>query len=296
MREKSLKSIYNDLSKIVDRDMKLSNKSLRNAYYDFCLKSSFVKLVEFNEFIHSTRKYEFSFFYLATLRGICEDLIVLTFLSKFHKRDRNKLILMLAAKQWGESIKAQTIFFTRNRPRQWVIMHTRDKTEKDLANLSNETKKLKKKLGLGARAKLPSVKQMAAYSGMSDLYDYLYHATSKVVHFSPHVLMRMGWGDLEKGPFVVSTKNFYPYYRAFNEFYGSFLFIKYVDEFQKYLHLSQRIIEYRDVIERVIGKKKRWPELVTFEEMNLDLDKFDVFMPTAVNIVMAQDDYSIDKS
>lgn len=295
MRKKSLKTIYNELSKITDRSVKLPKTTPWRSFYELCLKSGFIKLLEFNEFIHSTRKSEFSFFYTATLRGICEDFIILTFLSKFSKRDRDKLIRILLFKQLDETIKAQTIFFAQNRPQQWVIMHTKAETKERLEFLSKEVEKINKKLGLRDGKRLPSIKEMAAYSGLSDLYGYLYHATSKIVHFSPHVLMRMGWGDLEKGPIYVSSKHFFSYYREFNKFYGSFLFIRYVDEFQKELRLSKKIIQYKDIIEDVINKEKRWPELVTFEEMNLDLEKFEVFMPAAINLVMAREDYSVNK-
>src|SRR5690348_2019081 len=108
---------------------------------------------------------------------------------------------------------------------------------------------------------------MADKSGLSELYDYIYHATSIFVHFNPHVLLRMGWGDLPEITF--STRHFNAYYRHFACFYGAYLF-KELCAWMISIGLLDKAVETSlQKIVDLLGKETRWPEIVTFEEMNI---------------------------
>jgi hypothetical protein len=107
---------------------------------------------------------------------------------------------------------------------------------------------------------------MAKSVGLESLYDYLYFATSNFVHFNPQTLLRMGWGDINKH-FKFTVSNMSPYYRSFASFYGAILFLGFHAAFASEAlktDCSKEVAEILDLISHV----HRWPEVITFEEMN----------------------------
>jgi len=125
--------------------------------------------------------------------------------------------------------------------------------------------------------KTPTAYLMAEEGNLGKMYRYFYHATSRLVHFNPHLLMKLSWGkcesldkeNLKKAKFKVSTNNFNTYYEEFCKFYGSYLFIKFTDLFKKYLVISEYLNEQINEIRVVFSDNRRWPELITFEELNI---------------------------
>lgn len=110
---------------------------------------------------------------------------------------------------------------------------------------------------------------MAIDSKLKSLYDYLYHATSKTVHFSPNILLRTGWYKSLNDPIVFSVKNFNNYYDTFNSFYGSYLFVQFCTSFKKALKLDVKFLSIVKSIKITLDDFNYFPELVTFEELNL---------------------------
>jgi hypothetical protein len=108
---------------------------------------------------------------------------------------------------------------------------------------------------------------MAERTGLKELYDYLYHATSTFVHFNPYNLMRMGWGELPNIQF--SAKNFVKYYNEFAIFYSASLFCKLCHWGIENGYLSDLNIEDIKPVEEILDNLSRRPELITFEEMNI---------------------------
>lgn len=262
----------------------------KGGYFDICLRSTLVKALEFSLLAHSRHSKD-AFFMMATLRGVCEDFIVLRYLFRFPKAQRDKLVWLLMQRQFTEAIRAQTKFFIHSRPKQWVLMNTKKETEDTLQHLATEFEKVRKKLALGPGDRLPTVKRMAVDAGLLDLYEFLYHGTSKVVHFSPHVSLRMGWGDTSKRLVTFSAKNFHRYYSNFNRFYSLYVCNLFILNFGKHIKLTKQLRSSAAILETSIENVGRWPELVTFEEMNLDLKRFQVFMPLTLKMVMAKEDY-----
>jgi hypothetical protein len=114
---------------------------------------------------------------------------------------------------------------------------------------------------------------MAKVAGMAPLYGYLYSATSRWVHFSPHLLLRMGWGGTpedtnEHTTWHFTTRNFAQYYAEFNRVYSLYLLIRLLRGPAGEL-LSAEAAHTVAELERQLTEVLRWPEVVTFEEMNL---------------------------
>jgi hypothetical protein len=117
---------------------------------------------------------------------------------------------------------------------------------------------------------------MAKASGLVELYDYMYSATSKWVHCSPHVLLRMGWSKeprtevcAEKTHWIFSTRQFVAYYRDFNRFYSIYLLDLIITKFSEEFHDKNAVEELLQRLRSELTGTLRWPELVTFEELNL---------------------------
>jgi hypothetical protein len=109
---------------------------------------------------------------------------------------------------------------------------------------------------------------MAKDVGLGDLYDFVYAVTSDVVHFNPRVIIRNAWGS-SKERFDHSVQNFELYYADFCQTYGLLFLCEFTKSFGNELSLSEGYREEVAQIERELNDKLRWPEAVTFEEMNM---------------------------
>jgi hypothetical protein len=210
------------------------------------------------------------FFITATLRGICEDLIVLTFLTRFAENDRNRAASLLALTQIAEGIGAQREFFTTARPWQPVL----DTEPVDVAKAEAELRQMARERGWTGAKPWPSVWFMAKESSLVHVYRYFYSATSKWVHFSPHVLLRMGWGGRKEGKlgdeteWTFSTANFKQYYSEFNHVNSVYLLLLLLRGPGASL-VPEKALSILTSIDDELHDILRWPEAVTFEEMNL---------------------------
>src|SRR5437016_5511258 len=72
-----------------------NGKMVRGQLYMNALRSSFSKSYEFNVGIRNTVNGPFSYFWLSSLRSICEDVIVLGYLRKMPESEREELINLL---------------------------------------------------------------------------------------------------------------------------------------------------------------------------------------------------------
>ncbi len=109
---------------------------------------------------------------------------------------------------------------------------------------------------------------MAQKVGLKRIYDFIYSITSEVVHFSPRLILRSVWGtDTES---TYSSKNFSLYYVNFCQIYSLFLFIRLCRVFRSKLNLSSDFMKTVRALEDIINHFLRWPEAVTFEEMNIE--------------------------
>ncbi len=74
------------------------------------------------------------------------------------------------------------------------------------------------KLGWNRKQLLPTMKFLAKNVGRDKEYDYVYHATSRFVHFSTQELLRRVWG--KHGEVHVSTKTFSRFWSNFALYWG----------------------------------------------------------------------------
>lgn len=200
-------------------------------------------------------------------------MIVFSFLEALDVDDQNKALKLLMNLNISEGLAAQKYFFEELRPWQPVVKPPKS----PISDPMIELRKLSKKLGWSGKQSWPSIWFMAKNAGLESLYTYLYSATSKWVHFSPQILLRMGWGGDSKDreslgdhtEWEFTTKNFSDYYKEFNQIYSVMLLLKLLRGPAIQL-VSQEVRIVLDQLEEGLNRPIRWPEIVTYEELNIE--------------------------
>jgi hypothetical protein len=263
--KKDLSVLYIEMAPHIEKYTKIPIQELAENQYKSVLLAAFAKCYEFNVEINSLDDNKLSFYFTSFLRGICEDLISLAFLNKIKSKDRESIISNFMMYLLHSSIASQQTFFSKERPFQPVVSHENitDLVALYSKNLNQEWEKL----GYRKDKVFPSVEHMAVDTNLKLLYDFLYHATSKTVHFSPNILLRTGWYK-DDGEVRFSKNNFSDYYGSFNSFYGSYLFLEYVRIFKKTFGFSKDLKILTKRLQEILNEVSFYPEIVTFEEIN----------------------------
>lgn len=263
---KILSSLRDDIDEISQYDL------LDDRQYIGVLKGSFVKAFEFTEYCYSARAKKSSgttFFILSTLRGICEDLITLKFVRLLRANQRNDVIQIVMLKEFEKTVEEQSDFFKIARPFQPVLRPNQNQSSSEKRNI--RLTEIGKRSGLwNTQGKLPPIEQMANRVKLRQLYSYIYRGTSALVHFSPRITLRHGWGGEDGSSGQFSTEHFSDYYLDFCQTYSAFLFILISKTFRRQLGLTEQFLNEIQSIEDALDDKLRWPELITFEEMNIE--------------------------
>ncbi len=265
MQKEDILGCYREIA-VVIQDASVGSPT-RDSWLQIFIRAALTKCVEFNLISFDNAYDKSAFFNVSGLRGICEDFVVLKYFNeKIDRQDTQQIFHAWAVNQMAEGVKKQEVFFNENRPRQPVFSYV-GKYESILKTSNQLLKNYRSKYGWNR--KFPRIIDMADACSLRSLYDYLYCATSRFVHFSPHLFMRMGWGNIKTSDpsFRFSTTNFSTYYKEFSRFYGTILFVNFCEEFGgdlKISNLAASLVVLREYME----KSPRWPEFVTFEELN----------------------------
>jgi len=244
-----------------------------------CVKASLIKAYEFCTFAYGRLKDEFAFHCVGGLRSICEDLIILKFISTLPLDDQKILLAADMAYAIQNAMRYQSTFFDTFRLGQPVL---RGAYPSDvLARLDSQVDEIWQRHGLpGARdGRRPPTEQLARKIGpgtVDVIYDYIFRLTSSTVHFNTRALLRTGWGDLTpdgRGEVIFSTQNMSGYYVAFCQIYGVFLLSIYFEFFREILGVTPAVQRRVQRMRIALVTQNRWPEMLTFEEANKPIPK-----------------------
>lgn len=228
--------------------------------------SAYVKAYDFVLYICKLDDFKDAFFQMPMLRGICEDLITITYLLKQNEGQQNYLIVSKRFEELKKSTEAQTTFLNKyNKGQMLPPILNQEEVEWVIQQYKNAGHLLEK-------TKFPNVFERAEDVGLEDLYKFIYHATSKSVHFDIFTLLSMGWGNIDTNNETIepnfSYQHDHRHYYTFTLFYSSYLFLQQTNNFNHFLELPQRISEV--LVEITNGYEKiDWPQLVTFNQMNI---------------------------
>ena len=227
---------------------------------------------------------------MPTLRGITEDIIYFRFFSRFPSRTRESVMGYMMGFGLQEKLEWQNVFFQTFRPFQPVLPPTSVEKEEIAERLrlfwqENGWTSLRNR-------EVPPIRQIAEKSDpgfLEVVYDFIYRLTSDAVHFSPQILLRSGWGNLPIDT-TFSSSHMGPYYLAVNQIYGSYLLCLYFEFFGEFLEPNQKeenaVVELRKYLLEI----PRWPEMVTFEEMNVPdpLAKYNIILRAMLTFMMKE--------
>ena len=108
-------------------------------------------------------------------------------------------------------------------------------------HLKRDLKKLAEELNWkidSRRTDRPSANSLAQLVGMKPTYDFLYHATSRSVHFTPTELMRRVWGQQDS--LSVNSNFFEPYWASFSLYWGLRIYLDTLIEILEILPETER--------------------------------------------------------
>ena len=244
--------------------------------FSYCLSSSVVRAFDFL-ILESSIDPQRSYFLVPFLRSITEDVILLRFLLSTSHEEREVYIGSVMNSTAVKHIDIQLKFFRTFRPFQSIFAYGEDAKDVDKRSRDNIVSFWQRNgfPKFKGRAHMPPVGQIAEKSGediLNIVYEYMYRLTSTTVHFSPKSLLRLGWGPrIDMDTVTFDTKNLSPYFRAVNRIYGSYLLCLYFELFRDYLRRDQDAQGAVDELRNRIVRVFRWPEIVTFEEMNVPI-------------------------
>lgn len=239
---------------------------LKFRFDEAVFSAAIAKCVDLNVLINSGEiGSKNSFLFIANLRGVAEDLIVLQFLQDQTTESRQTYLTLLQEFSLVSGLLAQVTFFEMNNPFQPVIGGNASALEASRLAGRQSLRAFWKALG-EPKKDGPTVRDMAERTGLTSTYNYIYFLSSNFVHFNPHPLLRMGWGP-EEGPFEFSVHNFAGYYEDVASFYGAILLLGFYFRIGRQLFSPETEHDIQKILETLDGVP-RWPEIVTYEELN----------------------------
>ena len=240
--------------------------------YHMLIRASFVKAFDFAYWAtHQDKQPGISFWAVGTLRGIIEDVIVLTAILKVPSQDRNHILKSWMSRDIFDGLKKQAAFFSRTERLQTVLQPSII-DEEDIATLRQDMRLLWKNHGFNpGRSDKGNIRELARASDLEELYDFLYSLASRLVHFSPSVLLRSGWGHFQDDALIGEFRatHFNNYYQSVIINYSILLLVEHIERLGPRLQLSNAFYTTAKWIRESLVKV-RMPELITYEEMNID--------------------------
>lgn len=150
----------------------------------------------------------------ALLRPAYEELLWMEYLQKIPDVQL-KLLTLLAQDEIYSGIQAQSGYFERHELREiGFTSSVLDNASSASRSTSEQLKAIGKKLGWRQGATKPTIANIAKQVNRYEEYVFLYHATSRAVHFSAHELGRRVWGSY--GDVKISSTTFSTYWNDFN--------------------------------------------------------------------------------
>ena len=211
------------------------------------------------------------------LRPACEELIWMKYLVSIELDAAKKLIIYLGIEEQLKSLRAQDNFAGRSATETLGLLPYLEKMERLEENMYEKLRCLGKRLNWPQRnidrGQFPSVSWLAKKNNQQDIYDFIYHATSRFVHFSVQELCRRAWGNPYTESISIRSIHFQDYWGQFSLHWGLILFLDTVIEFSQFLEVSADIDQTTilEAAERIskIGK----PPIITAEELHWPEDR-----------------------
>jgi hypothetical protein len=132
---------------------------------------------------------------VAFVRSALEEVMYLKFFFELDQTDSQKLFILLGRWDGLRSLLSQRAFLGDEVMKNlWYSTEFLDAAETKRSETRKALKELQRQYKWSGGI-VPSTDWIAQRVGMRQLYDYLYAATSRILHFSAGEVMRRGWGS-----------------------------------------------------------------------------------------------------
>jgi len=197
--------------------------SVKAKYYGLVQRAALVRQREALDAVVTLCETGHSAFAVCLLRPAYEELLWLEYLAK-HKEVANDLLVQMCQHGIAESLGAQSDFIGRAAMQElgFSMRYVKVRCAADGAVVKS-LRDLGAKLGWRQGADSPSIAYLARQVGREKEYPYLYHATSRFVHFSPHELVRRAWGNPRE--VKIGSGHFVGYWSAFALHWGLRIYV-----------------------------------------------------------------------
>jgi hypothetical protein len=156
------------------------------------------------------------------LRPACEELLWLRYLESLSAVDARALAGILIEKGLFDDLRAQADEVGAEVMSDMGLLPAFEAFREKQSDLLTNIHQLAEKLGWKHKGKMPSTWFIAQATESETLYQFLYHATSRYVHFSAVELARHGWG--QPGRLELSSATYERVWAMFSLTWGTRLF------------------------------------------------------------------------
>jgi hypothetical protein len=166
------------------------------------------------------------------LRPACEERIWAKYLRQIDPADAEKLMLVMNMHETNRNLEKQEKYTSPAIMRELGLTEHIRRSREIIENVKNDIQQLGQRLSWKKWAvenkELPSMWWIAEKTGLKSLYEFLYHGTSRYVHFNSVELVRRIWG--RSGAMNLNSATYSDYWAAFSLYWGMQLYFQTVHE------------------------------------------------------------------
>jgi Family of unknown function (DUF5677) len=239
--------------------------------FEQCCKASSAKCVDYNAMLSRLSSADACQFLAPALRSMCEGLIVLKYLLEIEQSVADRIVRCALACELNEKLETQSNFFTQYRAHQ--VVPSLKIVKSQTSNPSNDLRKAWKECGCevpSSYSAMPSIWQLAKCTQLESFYRFFYNFSSATVHFSTHQLFRSGWGPTgEEQEWSFSAAHLSGYFYLVCRIYGAYLLSRYLILLNDRLQFGDDLQLGQNKLDDFLESVSNWPEIVSYEELNL---------------------------
>ena len=163
------------------------------------------------------------------LRPSCEERIWTSYLLGIPPDLAEALLLSMSHQEIATSLQVQDRIAGRPVTEYLGLLPYLETSKRSKTEISNRLRTLAIRLEWPTRCRregsLPSMRWLAKKVDLLDVYDLIYHGTSRFVHFKVHELLRSVWGNPKSGQVSIQPMHMEAYRSHFSLYWGLSLFI-----------------------------------------------------------------------
>jgi hypothetical protein len=224
----NVESILTDLSPAIDSIRDLQGAQLKNLLTLVAVSIVVRQYDSLEAMTHLVSK-DRAYACVGMLRPACEELVWLKYLVSIDVVKADQLLKLMAALEAHDALKAQDSFAGSRVTTQLGLKGHLAEARKTYPISKKALSEIGRDLGWPDRTTkngdFPSMSFLAKRVGERKMYEFLYHASSRFVHFSAAEVLRRVWYS-RSGNISVRSDNFSNYWGSFSLFWGLSLFLK----------------------------------------------------------------------